>query len=261
MNVHVIRSLKHPLAGLAVALVASMGLAQVAVGATPVIRVYVVEVPPAQDHAFNVGVKAWQTCLRAHGDKQATSAYDAETGDMSRYLFLEEHSTWGDMDAHSPAGKACRATFRTAVLPHFTQAFSDLAELNAKDTYMPETATDPTPIIWVDAYRIRYGYGADFHEGAEKFAAAAAKIHWEGHFSGYDIDGAGQGAEDFVMVWPNKNWADVGHDPTPSTKNMMYSVYGKAAADAMFHKFRAAIEESWSDAWSYDKDLSFVPGK
>jgi len=259
MKLHLIRPLKHSLAALAVLLAASMGLAQVA-GAS-VTRVYVVVVPAAQDHAFNVGVKAWQKCLRAHGTKEATYAYDAETGDLSRYLFLNEYSTWGDMDAHDPAGKACLPTFRTAVLPHVGQAYSDVAELNAKDTYMPGEAAGPMPLMWVTAFRIKYGYGADFQNGMAKFAAAAAKIHWQGHFAAYDISGAGQGAEDFVVVWPNKNWADAGTEPSPSAKDMMYSVYGKAAADAMFEKYRNAIAEGWSDVWSYDKDLSLVPGK
>jgi hypothetical protein len=263
MNVHLIliRPLKHSVAALTAVLAASMGLAQMAAAAPPVTRVYVVVVPPAQDHAFNVGMKAWEKCLRGHGETQATYTYDAETGDVSRYLFLNGYNSWGAMDAHDPAGNACQVTFRTAVLPHFTQGFSDVAELNAKDTYMPADDPNPAPIMWVAAFRIKFGYESDFHEGMEKFAAAAAKTHWQGHFAGYDIDGAGQGAEDFVVVWPNKNWADVGQEPTPSSKDLMYSVYGKAAADAMYDKFRASVKDQWQDAWSYDKDLSIIPRK
>ncbi len=92
-------------------------------------------------------------------------------------------------------------------------------------------------------------------------AAAADKAHWEGHFAGYDINGAGQGGEDFVLVWPNKSWADVGQDPSPSAKDLMSSAYGKAAAEANHQKLLGAIAEHWSDAWSYDKDLTLIPGK
>lgn len=260
MKVRLIRPLKHSLAALTVVLAASMGLAQLA-GATTLTRVYVVVVPSAQDHAFSVGVKAWQKCLRAHGTRQTTYAYDAETGDLSRYLFLNGYSAWSGMDAHDAAGKACRGLFVSGVLPHVGSAYSEVAELNDKDTYMPGGDPDPAPLMWVNAFRIKPGQSPAFHEGIAKFAAAAAKIHWQAHFGGWDIEASGQGGEDFVLVWPNKNWADVGTDPNPSAKNMMDGVYGEANAQAMHRKFMDTIADQWSDAWSYDKDLSIVPEK
>jgi hypothetical protein len=260
MKLHAIRPSKYRFAGLGVVLAASWGVAQAA-GPPPVTRVYVVEVPPAQDHVFNEGMKSWEKCLHDHGAKRAIMAYDAETGDMGRYLFLEPHAAWAEMDTHDPANKACEPTFRSEVLPHFTHGFSEIAELNAKDTYMPGGDADPPPMQWVDVFRIKPGQGEAFHEGLAKFAAAAAKIHWQGHFAGFDIDGSGRGGEDFVLAWPNKSWADVGQQPKPSTKEMMESVYGKAAARANHDKFFGSIAEDWSDAWSYDKDLSYIPGK
>lgn len=219
------------------------------------------QVPASQDHAFNQGIKAYETCLRQHGDTHATYTYDAETGDVGRYLFLEDYSAWGGMDVHSPAGKACHGVFDTAVLPHVGHAFSEVAELNAKDTYMPGGDPDPAPIMWVDAYRIRAGHADNFREALGMLAAAAAKTHWDGHFAGWDINGSGQGGEDFVLVWPNKSWAEVGTEPTPTTKDLMDRVYGKAAAAANYQKLLDSIAEHWSDAWSYDKSLSYIPGK
>ncbi len=246
--------------GSALLLAAALGLAQVA-AAGPVTRVFVVEVPPAQDHAFDEGMKNWEQCLRDHGAKRALYAYDAETGNTDRYLFLQDYSSWGGMDAHDPAGKACSAIFEAAVLPNFSHAFSEVSVLNAKDTYMPGGDPDPTPIMWVDAYRIKPGQAQNFNDALAQFAAAAAKAHWEGHFSGWDTDGSGPGGENFVLVWPNKNWADVGTDPSPSAKELMTSAYGKAAAAANHRKFEAAIAEYWSDAWGYDKDLTYIPAK
>jgi hypothetical protein len=262
MKIHTIRT-KHRLAGLAVALAASMGLAYAAAPApaTTITRVFIVMVPLAQDHAFNMGVKAWWKCMRAHGSKQTSYAYDAETGDLTRYIFLNVYSSWGAMDAHSAAGKACMNTFVTAVQPHASGAFSEVAELNAKDSYMPAADPEPAPMLWVDAYRIKPGHEQAFKDCVAQFAAAAAKIHWQGHFEAYDIDGSGQGRENFVLIWPNKNWADIGQDPSPSAKDMMTSVYGAAGAEASHQKYLAAIAETWEDAWSYDKDLSLIPGK
>jgi hypothetical protein len=193
MNFHLIRPLKRSLAGLSLVLAASLGLAPMA-GATSLSRVYVIVVPPAQDHAFNVGVKVWERCLRAHGNKQATYVYDSQTGDLSRYLFLNHHDTWASMDAFpGSADKACQASFESQVLPHVAHAYSEIAELNDKDTYMPASDSGPDAILWVDGFRIKVGQAAAFHDGLAKFAAAAAKTHWMGHFAGWDIDASGQG--------------------------------------------------------------------
>ncbi|MGH7057942.1 MAG: hypothetical protein ACREFZ_08670, partial [Acetobacteraceae bacterium] len=72
--------------GPALLVAGALGLAQMA-AAGPVTRVFVVQVPPAQDHAFNDGMKSYEKCLRGHGDTHATYAYDAETGNVDRYLF------------------------------------------------------------------------------------------------------------------------------------------------------------------------------
>jgi len=241
-------------------LVASLGLARAA-GADSVTQVFVVVVPPAQDQAFTQGVRDWHKCLHDHGSTQTALAYSAVTGDLDRYLFLDEHRTWADMDNHDPAGSACRPTFVSEVLPHAGQAFSEVAELNARDSYMPGGGPDPAPMLWVLAYRIKPGQRQVLNDALAKFAAAAARIHWEAHFAGYDIEGSGQGAENFVLVWPNKSWADVGEPAKPSDKEMMESVYGKAAAGANLKRLLGAVSDVWTEGWSYEKDLSYIPGK
>lgn len=248
------------LTSLGMVLAVALGLAQAA-SADTITRVYVVIVPPPQDQEFNQGIKDWEKCLHDHGAKQATLAYSAQTGDLNRYLFLETHSSWAEMDHHEAAGKACGAVFTGEVVPHASQAYSEVAVLNSKESYMPGGDADPAPMIWVDAFRIKPGHMDAFSDAAKKYTAAAAKTHWEGHFSGWDIQGAGQGAEDFVLVWPNKNWADIGHDPSPSIKQMMESVYGKKAAAAIHEDFVTSLADSWSDAWSYEKDLSYTPAE
>lgn len=241
-------------------LAASMALAQAA-GAAAVIRVFVVVVPPAQDQAFSQGIKDWNKCLHDHGSRHTALVYSAVTGDLDRYLFLDEHGTWADMDNHDPAGKACAPTFISEVLPNAGHAFSEIAVLNSRDSYMPGDDPDPSPMLWVDAYQIKPGRMEAFGDVMAKFAAAAAKTHWQGHFGGYDIEGSGQDAEDFVLIWPNESWADIGRDHTPSVEDLMGSVYGKAAARGMQAKYAAAIAAHWSEGWSYEKGLSYIPGK
>jgi hypothetical protein len=248
------------IAALAALTVASAALARTALAAS-VTRVYIVDVPAASDHAFREGVAAWHRCERANGDRSTVLVYDAETGDLSRYAFLEPHASWADMDNKNPADEACRVLFRDGVLPTVKDAYSEILQQDPKITYMPGGDPDPAPIVWVSAFRFKPGQSSEFHAGLGKFAAAAAKTHWQGHWAGYDVVGAGQGGEDFLMLWPNKNWADVGTDPKPSDKEMMDSVYGKSAAEANHKRVTDSIADVWSDAWSYDKELSVTAQK
>lgn len=250
----------HRFAGFSVMLAASLGLAHAASPGV-VSRVFIVVVPPAQDQAFSQGIKDWDKCLHDHGSTQTTLGYSAVTGDLDRYLFVEQHSTWADLDNHDPAAKACGPTFVSEVLPHAGQAFSEISVLNPKETYMPAVDPNPAPMLWVNAYRIKTGQAEAFGEVMAKFAAAAAKTHWEAHFAGYDIEGAGEGGLDFALVWPNRNWAEIGQDPSPSIKDMMDRIYGKAASRALHGKYAAAIEAQWAEGWSYEKELSYIPGK
>jgi hypothetical protein len=259
MNPRAIRAW-YRLTCLGVWLAGSLGLAQAASPAA-VVRVYVGIVPPAQGSAFAAGLKAWEKCLSDHGSRQRLVTYAAQSGDLGRYMFLEDHEAWAGMDKDDAANTACAPEFRTEVASYLSQGRSEIAVLNAKESYLPEGDPDPAAMLWVEAYRLKPGYGEAFSEAFAKYAAAAAKIHWQAHFGGYDIQGSGKGGEDFVLVSPNKSWADLGADPMPSPKQMMESVYGKAAARAVRGKFEGAIAEEWSDIWSYDKDLSYLPAK
>jgi hypothetical protein len=246
------------LATIAALTAASWGLARTAIAA-PVTRVYVVEVSPAKDNAFREGVVAWHSCERANGERSKVLVYDAETGDVSRYAFLEGYSSWAGMDRKNPAAKACAALFRDGVLPNVKAAYSDVMLENPKITWMPAADPGPAPMLWVDAFRIKPGQGDDFHAGLEKFAAAAVKTHWSGHFTGYDVIASGEGGEDFLIVGTDKDWAGTGAVPKPSIKQLMISVYGRSAAKANHKRFYDSVAEEWFDVWSYDKKLSSTP--
>ncbi|HUY83802.1 MAG TPA: hypothetical protein VMU86_04455 [Steroidobacteraceae bacterium] len=228
---------------------------------TGITRIYVVTVPPAQDRAFRDGMKHWASCLRDHGAKHMAQVYDAVTGDLSRYALLIPHRSWAGMDRPSAASKACATVVRDEVIPHFSHAFSEIEQIDPKLSYMPGGDQDPPKMVWVAAYRFKPGQQRAFMHATEKFAAAAAKIHWQAHFFGSEIIGAGEGGEEFLMVWPQTSWANVGQDAKPSAKQMMDSVYGAAAARANHEKVLGSIAESWSDIWRFDKKLSYLPAR
>ena len=182
--------------------------------------------------------------------------YDAETGDLSHYAFLYR----GHGSPRSVA-EGLQGVFRSHVLPYVEGTYSDLLVPNAKMSHVTGSEPEPAPLAWVTVFRIKPGQSQAFHAFAEKYAAAAAKIHWEAEFQSYDVIGSGHGGADFIVVAPNKNWADAGTDAKPTAKQMMRSVYGKSKADAMHQRFIETIADQSSSVWSYDKQLSFSSPK
>lgn len=224
-----------------------------------VTKIYVVEVPPAMDHAFREGMRSWVHCLEAHQASFVLRGYTAASGDLNRYAFLEERRSWADLDTEDPAAKACDATFLTDVVPHFSKSAAEFAQPTAKISYMPADAPGTAPIVWVDAYRFKPGHKKDFIAFAAKFSAAAAKAHFSQPYIGYEVFGAGYGGEELLLVSPGSNWAQIGADPSPVPEKMMEEAYGKKAAQAMHEKAMASVAGHWADAWRYEKSLSYSP--
>jgi hypothetical protein len=244
---------------IAVAVFASGGLAAQAAAPAAVHRFYEITVAPTQDHAFREGIKTWLQCLHQHGATHAMWAFDQVTGNLDHYVFESGDTTWAAMDAHDPADKACGPTFVSAVEAHFSKGTSWVAQDMPKLSH--PGAMKHMDYFYVASVKVRPGQGPDFEEALGKFAAAADKTKWDANWDTMGIIAGGRGAADYDMVWPNKSWAEMGEDPSPSAKAMMEHVYGKAAAAANRKRYLAAIEHSWSSIYKYDKDLSYIPAK
>ena len=89
--------------------------------------------------------------------------------------------------------------------------------------------------------------------------AAAAKMHFNEHYVGDEVFGSGEGGEEFLYAQPANTWAQIGADPVLAPAKMMDEVYGKRAAEANYTMVMNSVEAHWSDAWQYDKELSFIP--
>ena len=245
-------------AGLLIA--AGMGAAH-AEESAPVSRFYVVEVAPAHDQAFRDGMKAWLKCMHEHSAAHALWAWSAETGDLGRYAFESDTKTWAGIDAMDPADKACGGDFTTGVMPHISKAYSWVAEGKPKMSHMDAGTSGMPAFVYVLDVKVKAGQGASFTEAVEKYAAAATKSKWEGQWFADAVTGGGRGSADYILVWPNKSWAEIGQEPNPSIKAMMEKAYGKTQAAAIRKQFFDAIDHQWDGIWSYNKELSYIPAK
>ncbi len=228
-------------------------------------RDYTDIVSPANQQAYEAGVKAFNQCLREHGSKYAWTAWAHQTGNVYSYSFVTGPHTWADFDAMREVGKACDATWRTQANPHLESEYSAFMIDQPEMSYMPaDWASQPQPrLIAVVLFTLKPGREADatFKDVVKKIAAAADKAKWPYHFRSLATQGGDEGAPDYIAVFPSKSWAEYGAWANASLWKMVEGVYGKAEADAMRKSINDVIAKSSDHIDSYDADLSYIPGK
>lgn len=228
-------------------------------------RAYTDTVSPPHQQAYEAGVKAWNQCLREHGSKYAWVAWVHETGDVYSYSYVTGPHTWADFDAMHNVNNACSETWRTQANPHLkgeTSAF--MIDLPAM-SYLPAGwASQGQPaLIDVVYFTLKPGRAAHaaFTDAAKKVAAAAAKAKWPYPFRFLRLQAGDEGAPDYLVVSPSKNWADFGAGVDAPMWKMVEGVYGKADTDALLNSLNEAIEKSSEHIDSYNADLGYIPGK
>ncbi len=225
-----------------------------------VCRDYTDTITPASQDACEAGVKAWNQCLRDHGSKDAWIAWNHETGNVYSYSYVTGPHTWADFDAMRATSQACDATWRKMANPHLKGETSAFMVLQPDMSHMPMAADAPPPaFIDVTYITLEHGHQAHamFAEVAKKIAAAAAKANWAAHYSILEIRGGDDGAPDYIVVSPNKSWAEVGADANPPLWKMVEGAYGKTQADSLRKQLNDATEKFSSHIDRFNADLSY----
>lgn len=222
-------------------------------------------VAPAQQVAYEAGEKAWNQCLKDHGVKFDVHAYNHETGNTYEYSYLIGPVAWADFDASREQFKTCDATWRAQGNPHLKSETSAFMVDQPDMSHMPKDWMKQAPPALVDVtyFTLKPGHDAyaAFVDGAKKIAAAADKAKWPYSFRFLQIQGGAEGAPDYILVMPNKNWADYGAEANPSLWKMVEGVYGKADSDALRKAVNDAIDKTSEHVDSYNADLSYIAGK
>lgn len=223
-------------------------------------RVYNDVVAPAEQVAYEAGVKAFNKCLAEHGSKYTWTAWGHETGNTYLYSYVAGPYTWADFDKMGEIGKACDAAWRTSSNPHLkgeTSAFLELkSELShaAKDTNAKPNLMN---VVWFTLKRGREASDA-FTDGMKKVAAAAEKANWSNHFILQKVRGGDKDFPDYILASQYKSWADYGADPNPALWKMVEGVYGQAEADAIRKSVNGAIEDLHSHINKYNEELTYT---
>jgi hypothetical protein len=195
-------------------------------GKPAIVRDYTDVVAPAEQQAYETGIKNYNQCLQQHGFKYTWKAWVHETGNTYSYSYVSDPLAWASFDAMAAAGKACDGQLRSAVNPHLQSETSAFMEMMPDMSHMPQGKPPASAFIEVTFFKLKPGHQAD-----EAFTAA---------------------------VIPANSWAEVGKDPDPSVWKMVENVYGKEAAQALRKSINDAIQDSSAHVDSYNADLTYT---
>ncbi|MBS0381485.1 MAG: hypothetical protein JSR56_03545 [Proteobacteria bacterium] len=228
-------------------------------------RDYTDTVAPANQQAYEAGLKAYNQCLAEHHVKFSEPTVVHETGNDYQYSSDVGPITWADMDTLNTEAKACDATWRAQANPNLKGETSAFMVLQSDMSNLPagwRTGTPP-PILHVIDYTLKPGHDASmaFTDSVKKIATAAAKAKWPYYFMTARIEGGGDGAPDYILVIRSKNWADVGAEPNPALWKMVAGVYGQADADALRKSLGDSIAKASDHFDRYSADLSYTASK
>lgn len=230
-----------------------------------VMRDFTDTVAPAQQQAYEAGLKAYNQCLREHHVKFSEPTVTHETGNDYMYSTDVGPVTWADLDSLDAQAKACDATWRAQGNPHLKSETSAFMVLQPDMSSLPAgwKTQAPPPILHVIDYTLKPGHDAAvaFTDAVKKITAAAIKAKWPYYWSTMQIEGGGDGAPDYALVIRSKNWADVGTEPNPALWKMVAGVYGQTDADAIHKSLDDSIAKSPDHFDKYNADLSYTVGK
>lgn len=225
-----------------------------------VVRDYTDSVAPADQVAYEAGVKAYNQCLAQHGVKYKWSAWTHETGNVYMYSYVTDPLAWADFDTMHTQSAACESVWRSQANPHLQGETSAFMVGKPDMSYMPNGTSLGTGLIDVTYFYLKPGhmpYEA-FTDAAKMIATAAAKSSWPGSWTFAEVQDGGDGAPDFILVWGGTGWADLNQDIDPPMWKMVANVYGQKKADEIRKTVNDAIKRTSSHVDAYSEDLTYT---
>ncbi|GGA44453.1 hypothetical protein [Dyella nitratireducens] len=249
-----------PWLALSFTLLCATGIRAADTSSSTIVRDYTDIVAPADQQAYETGIKNFNECLHQHGFKYTWKAWIHETGNTYAYSYVSDPLSWESFDAMNTAGKACDQALRTAVNPHLKSETSAFFEIKPELSHMPKGMAPTSAFIEVRFFKLKPGHEAveAFRDAVKKIAAAAEKSNWTVNYMFGEVREGGEDAPDFILVIPAKSWADVGKDPDPSVWKMVENVYGKDDAQAIRKSVNDTVQNESEHVDSYSAELTYT---
>lgn len=218
-------------------------------------------VAPAQQAAYEAGVKTYNQCLSQHGFKFAVPALAHVTGNTYVYSYVVILPNWAALDTNHTMSAVCDSAFELDVNPHLLSETADVSTVMPGFSHYPNDMPAITPLTEVISFTLKPGMAAydAFTKGVKAIYAAEAKSNWP-YYSELDaMNYAGPGAPDFQLIIPARSWAEIGTPESPSVWKMLANVYGQRKADEIHKSIDDAIASSEEHVDRYAPSLSYTP--
>lgn len=222
-------------------------------------------VAPADLPAYIAGGNAFNQCLREHGVKYSEIAWKHETGNTYKYSYDMGPYSWADFDTIAAEIKPCEEVLITQANAHMQSETSSYFVVQPGMSYLPAgwRSMPSPPLLDVITYTLKPGRAAReaFVSALKKTTAASVKTKSPVYYLTMTIQAGSDGAPDYIVSIPRKNWADYGTLVNSSMRKMLEGVYGKAATDALLESFEGSIAKASEHVDSYNASLSYIAGK
>jgi hypothetical protein len=228
-----------------------------------VVRVYNDTVAPADQVAYEAGVKAYNKCLADHKFKYTWTALGHETGNTYMYSFVSEPVTWADFDKMHETGKACDDAWRGKANPHLKSEYSTFLVAMPEMSHTSPDMSANRSLVNITFFTLKHGHDAyvAFTGAAKKLAQAADKAQWPYHYLFQAVRGGDRGSADFVLASWSKNWADYGAPADPPFWKMVEGVYGADETANLRKTVNDTTEDISSHVDVFNADLTYTAPK
>jgi hypothetical protein len=218
-------------------------------------------VAPAQQVAYETGIKNYNQCLSQHGFKFPVPALEHVTGNTYVYSYVVVLPNWAGLDTNHAISGVCDSVFGSEINPHLLSETAAVTTVMPGFSHYPDNMAPMTPLTEVISFTLKPGMAAynAFTTAVKAIYAAEAKSNWP-YYSELDaLNYAGPGAPDFQLVIPAKSWAEIGTPESPSVWKMLANVYGQRKADEIRKSIEDAIASTEAHVDRYDPSLSYMP--
>lgn len=228
-----------------------------------VARVYNDTVAPADQVAYEAGVKAYNKCLADHKFMYTWTALGHETGNTYMYSYVTDPVTWADFDKMHETGKACDDTWRGKANPHLKSERSMFLVGMPEMSHMSKDMSDNRALANITFFTLKHGHDTyvAFTGAAKKLAQAAEKAQWPYYYMFQSVRGGGKGAPDFILVSWSKSWAEYGAPANPPFWKMVEGIYGADEAANLRKTVNDTTEDISSHVDVFNADLTYKAPK
>lgn len=229
-----------------------------AAGQANVWRVWNDTVAPAQQQAYEAGIKTFNACLQQHHFQFGVAAYTQSTGNTYQYAYVIGPVTWADFDVNH-AFTACNTVYSAAVDPHLQSETSGYLTLAPGMSHTPATM-GPLVLLDVNQFTLKPGQAAHdaFVNAVKEIYQALGKAKWPYYSDTFAVDAAGPGAPDYELVGYMNNWAQFGAEPNPSLMSVLDKAYGKKKAGEIMNSVNNSIASSEESVYRASAALTYT---